>query len=134
MSEEINFKLDAAAFESIISRGDAASEAATEKMAVKRSKSVKKLHFEHKADDHPLKTVLVEKINERNLTYRDLLNFCVALEGDDKRGLGLGNNIINCLRSRNSLSLPYLTTICKFLNLEIRLVEVKEEEPKKNDE
>ena len=129
---DMNFSFSPEQLEAIISRGEDASKAASEKMVTKRSKSVKKLHFDHKDDDHPLKTALVEKINERNLTYKDLLNFCVTMEGDDKKGLGLGNNIINCLRSRNSLSLTYVTTICKFLNLELRLVDISEE--KKDDE
>lgn len=113
-------------FDSIMGRREdaaAAVEDATKKVTEKRSKSVRPLTFEHRPDDTPIKTEIVDKLNAKNYKYQDLLNYCCEIEEDSTKGLGLGNNIINCLRSRNNLSLTYLQILCGFLGLEIHLVE-----------
>lgn len=115
-------------FDDILARSkDAVPLVSSEREVTRRSKSVKKLHIEIREDDVPLKVKILEKINSKNLTYQDLLNFCIDYEGgESKSGLCLGNNIINCLRTRNTLSLNYLQILCDFLKIEIRLVDIED--------
>lgn len=113
-------------FSSIMGRKDdaeAAAEDAVKKVSEKKSKSVRPLTFEHLEGDSAIKIEIVDKLNSKNFKYQDLLNYCVDIEGDSVKGLGLGNNIINCLRTRNNISLTYLQILCGFLGLEIHLVE-----------
>ena len=115
-------------FDDILARSkDAVPLVSSEREVTRRSKSVKKLHIEIREDDVPLKVKILEKINSKNLTYQDLLNFCIDYEGgESKSGLCLGNNIINCLRTRNTLSLNYLQILCDFIKIEIRLVVIED--------
>jgi hypothetical protein len=124
MEDEVKSEI---CFDDILGRAKDAVTLVTEKETVRRSKSVKKLKIDPREDDAPLKIKILEKINSKNLTYQDLLNFCIDYEGgDSKSGLCLGNNIINCLRTRNTLSLNYLQILCDFLKIEIRLVDMEE--------
>jgi hypothetical protein len=116
-------------FDDILTRAKDAVKIVTEKEVQHRSKSVKKLSIPVQPDDVPIKVKIVEKLNEKGIRYQDLLNFCIDYEGgDSKTGLSLGNNIINCLRTRNTLSLNYLQILCDFLKLEIRIVDVSKKE------
>lgn len=86
--------------------------------------SLKPLKFETNSDDSPLKTELITRINEKNLIYSDLYNYCATVKnGDVAEGQKLGYNIISGLRTRHTMMDTTFSMLCDFLNLDICLVE-----------
>lgn len=79
--------------------------------AKKPSTSIKPLKFDPSPDDSPLKAEIVRRINEKNLTYSDIYNYCTKIKnGDNSEGQKLGYNIISGLKNRH-------TMICKMVTL-----------------
>lgn len=92
------------------------------------STSVRPLTFEPNEDDSPLKAEIIKRINDKNLTYSDLHNYCAKIKGgDSKQGSDLAINIINGLRKRPSMMDTTFYMLCDFLNLEIRLVDISDD-------
>jgi hypothetical protein len=89
----------------------------------KPSTSVKPLKFEAQTEDSPLKTTVIDIINDRDLTYADIYQYCTDLkDGDISEGQKLGYNIISGLRSRHTMLDTTFSMLCDFLNLEVMLV------------
>ena len=94
----------------------------------KPSTSIKPLKFDISPDDSPLKSEIVRRINERNLTYSDLYNYCANVKGgDNSEGQTLGYNIIWGLRNRHTMMDTTFSMLCDFLGLDILLVSREEE-------
>jgi hypothetical protein len=99
------------------------------KQAKKSSTSVKALKFEKLEGDSALKTAIIERINEKNLTYSDLYNYCAKLKGGDmEAGTKMGSNLINGLRSRHTMIDTTFSLLCDFLGYDIYLTPREEEE------
>lgn len=92
----------------------------------KPSTSIRPLKFETNPDDSPLKEEIIKRINEKNLTYSDLYNFCTELKGgDNSEGQKFGYNLISGLSKRHTMIDTTFALLCDFLGLEICLVEKK---------
>jgi hypothetical protein len=101
----------------------------------KPSTSVKPLEFEVHAEDSPLKTTVIDIINDRKLTYADIYKYCTDLKGGDiAEGQKLGYNIISGLRSRHTMLDTTFSMLCDFLNLEVMLVSRSKDTSDKEDE
>lgn len=88
--------------------------------------SIKPLKFDHHPDDSPLKDEIIRRINERDMTYSDIYNYCTQLKGGDaSEGQKLGYNIISGLRNRHTMIDTTFSMLCDFLQLDIMLVERK---------
>jgi len=95
----------------------------------KPSTSVKALSFVPHPDDSPLKAAIVERINFKDLVYSDLYNYCSEIKGGDyAEGQKLGYNIISGLRHRHSMLDTTFSMLCDFLDLDVMLIERKEDE------
>jgi hypothetical protein len=98
--------------------------------AKKPSTSIKPLKIEPNDEDTPLKAEIVRRINERNLTYSDIYNYCTELKGGDvAEGQKFGYNLISGLKNRRSMIDSTLSILCDFLKLDIMFVERKDVEP-----
>ena len=120
-------------FELIIANTDKIKEIKNFTKEKRTSTSVKPLKFLPNEKDSPLKAVIVERINSKNLTYSDLYNYCSNLRGgDDAEGQRLGSNIINGLRNRPAMLDTTLSMLCDFLSIDImfreRKIDTDEEE------
>lgn len=83
-------------------------------------KSMKPLKFEKLDGDSPLKQAIIDRINDANLTYSDLYNYCAKLKnGDVEAGNKLGSNLINGLRNRHTMIDTTLSLLCDFLQYDI---------------
>jgi len=90
----------------------------------KPSTSIKPLKFESDPEDSPLKAEIIRRINEKNLTYSDIYNYCTNLKGGDiSEGQKLGYNIISGLKHRHSMIDTTFSMLCDFLGLDILLVD-----------
>lgn len=99
------------------------------KKSKKPSTSVKPLTFEPHPDDSPLKAAIVERINAKDLVYSDLYDYCSDIKGGDtSEGQKLGYNIISGLRHRRSMLDTTFSMLCDFLEIDVLLVERKEDE------
>lgn len=97
--------------------------------AKKPSTSIKPLKFDPSPDDSPLKAEIVRRINEKNLTYSDIYNYCTKIKnGDNSEGQKLGYNIISGLKNRHTMIDTTFSMLCDFLNLDIMLCERKQVE------
>ena len=95
----------------------------------KPSTSVKPLKFDPHPEDSPLKAAIVERINERDLVYSDLYDYCTEIkDGDIAEGQKFGYNIISGLRHRHTMIDTTFSMLCDFLVLDVILVERKEDE------
>jgi hypothetical protein len=75
----------------------------------KPSTSIRPLKFDHDPDDSPLKDEIIRRINERNLTYADIYDYCTKLkDGDTAEGQKLGYNVISGLRKRHTMIIQLL--------------------------
>jgi len=100
----------------------------------KPSTSVKPLAFEPHSDDSPLKAAIVDRINSQDMTYSDLYNYCSDIkDGDYAEGQKLGYNIISGLRHRHSMLDTTFSMLCDFLDLDVMLLERKEDEEDEED-
>lgn len=103
-----------------------------EMKAAKKKKpvvSTKALQFEISPEDSPLKVEIVKRINQENLTYSDLYNYCTELKGGDAHeGQELGYNIIYGLKTRRSMMDTTFALLCDFLKLDIQLVKREEDD------
>lgn len=89
----------------------------------KPSRSLIPLKIEPNPNDSPLKSEIVRRINERNLIYSDLYNYCTKLkDGDCTEGQKLGYNIISGLKKRPSMMDTTFLMLCDFLELDVHLV------------
>ena len=92
----------------------------------KPSTSVKPLKFDIDPNDSPLKTEIIRRINERNLTYSDIYAYCTNVKGgDNAEGQNLGYNIIYGLKHRHTMIDVTLAMLADFLDLDILFVERK---------
>lgn len=90
----------------------------------KPSTSIKPLKFEVDPEDSPLKSEIIRRINEKDLTYSDIYNYCTNLKnGDISEGQKLGYNIISGLKHRHSMIDTTFSMLCDFLGLDILLVD-----------
>lgn len=90
----------------------------------KPSTSIKPLRIEPNDEDTPLKAEIVRRINEKNLTYSDLYNYCTELKGGDiAEGQKFGYNLISGLKNRRSFIDSTLSILTDFLGLDILFVE-----------
>ena len=90
----------------------------------KPSTSIKPLKFEADPEDSPLKSEIIRRINEKDLTYSDIYNYCTNLKnGDISEGQKLGYNIISGLKHRHSMIDTTFSMLCDFLGLDILLVD-----------
>ena len=97
--------------------------------AKKPSTSQKPLVFDTNPEDSALKSAIVDRINSQDLTYSDLYNYCGDLRGGDySEGQKAGYNIISGLKYRPSMLDTTFSMLCDFLNLDVMLVERKEDE------
>lgn len=97
--------------------------------AKKPSTSIKPLRFDPSPDDSPLKAEIVRRINDKNLTYSDIYNYCTKIKnGDNSEGQKLGYNIISGLKNRHTMIDTTFSMLCDFLNLDIMLCERKQVE------
>jgi hypothetical protein len=88
----------------------------------KPSTSVKPLKFENHEEDSPLKSTIINIINDRDLTYADIYEYCTDLkDGDISEGQKLGYNIISGLRNRHTMLDTTFSMLCDFLGLEVML-------------
>jgi hypothetical protein len=95
----------------------------------KPSTSIRPLKFEESPEDSPLKSEIIKRINEKNLTYSDIYAYCTALKGGDiAEGQKLGYNIISGLKNRHTFIDTTLTLLADFLKLDILFVDRKETE------
>ena len=70
----------------------------------KANTSIRPLKFDRDPDDSPLKDEIIRRINERNLTYSDIYDYCTKLKGGDTaEGQKLGYNVISGLRKRHTM-------------------------------
>jgi hypothetical protein len=96
-----------------------AAKAAKEK---RPSTSVKPLKFDVHPEDSPLKSTVIEIINNRDLTYADIYKYCTDLKGGDiAEGQKLGYNIISGLKNRHTMIDTTFSMLCDFLELEVML-------------
>lgn len=91
----------------------------------RQNASLKPLKFEINPADSPLKTEIIKRINERNLTYGDLHEYCTnqIKGGDVAEGRKLGYNIISSIKSCHTMVDTTFALLCDFLNLDICLVD-----------
>ena len=90
----------------------------------KPSASIRPLKFKPSPEDSPLKAEIVRRINEKNLTYGDLHNYCAKIRnGNIAEGQTLGNNMITGLKNRHSFTDTTLSILADFLNLDIAFIE-----------
>lgn len=103
----------------------------------KANTSIRPLKFDRDPDDSPLKDEIIRRINERDLTYSDIYEYCTKLKGGDTaEGQKLGYNIISGLRKRHTMIDTTFSMLCDFLRLDIMLIERKynEDEEGTDDE
>lgn len=101
------------------------------------SKSIRPLKFDPHPEDSPLKAEIVRRINEKNLTYSDIYQYCTNIKnGDISEGQKLGYNIISGLKNRHSMIDTTFSMLCDFLGLDVMLVDRKkvEENEEENEE
>lgn len=95
----------------------------------KPPKSVKPLHFEPLDGDSDLKLAIVERINAANMTYSDLYAYCARMKsGDVEAGNKMASNLINGLRTRNTMIDKTFSILCDFLGYDILLCPRKKTE------
>ena len=93
------------------------------------SKSIRPLKFDPHPEDSPLKAEIVRRINEKNLTYSDIYQYCTNIKnGDISEGQKLGYNIISGLKNRHSMIDTTFSMLCDFLGLDVMLVDRKKVE------
>ena len=101
----------------------------------KANTSIRPLQFDQDPDDSPLKDEIIRRINERNLTYSDIYEYCTKLKGGDtSEGQKLGYNVISGLRKRHTMIDTTFSMLCDFLNLDIMLVERKRDDSEEEGE
>lgn len=101
------------------------------------SKSIRPLKFDPHPEDSPLKAEIVRRINEKNLTYSDIYQYCTNIKnGDISEGQKLGYNIISGLKNRHTMIDTTFSMLCDFLQLDVMLVDRKkvEENEEENEE
>lgn len=88
-------------------------------------KSVKELTFEIQDSFSLLKTVLIEKINQKELLYQDLYDYCTSFreDKDPTKGRSDAGNMISSLRKGDTMKDDTFTKWCDFLGLEIILID-----------
>ena len=90
----------------------------------KPSTSIKPLKFDADPEDSPLKAEIIRRINDKNLTYSDIYNYCTNLKGGDiAEGQKLGYNIISGLKHRHTMIDTTFSMLCDFLELDVLLVD-----------
>lgn len=98
------------------------------------SKSIRPLKFDPHPEDSPLKAEIVRRINEKNLTYSDIYEYCTNVKnGDISEGQKLGYNIISGLKNRHSMIDTTFSMLCDFLNLDVMLVNRKKNEEEEEE-
>lgn len=101
----------------------------------KPNTSIRPLQFDHDPDDSPLKDEIIRRINEKDLTYSDIYEYCTKLKGGDTaEGQKLGYNVISGLRKRHTMIDTTFSMLCDFLHLDIMLVERKGAESEEEGE
>ena len=101
----------------------------------KANTSIRPLQFDQDPDDSPLKDEIIRRINERNLTYSDIYEYCTKLKGGDtSEGQKLGYNVISGLRKRHTMIDTTFSMLCDFLHLDIMLVERKRDDSEEEGE
>jgi len=88
----------------------------------KPSVSLRPLKFEESENNTILKAEIIRRINEKNLIYNDLYEYCINLcGGDDDAGRKYAGNIISGLNRGHSMIDSTFYLLCDFLGLEIIL-------------
>lgn len=101
----------------------------------KANTSIRPLKFEHDPDDSPLKDEIIRRINEKNLTYSDIYEYCTKLKGGDTaEGQKLGYNVISGLRKRHTMIDTTFSMLCDFINVDIMLVERKPQDDSEEED
>lgn len=97
----------------------------------RQNASLKPLKFDIDPADSPLKAEIIKRINERNLTYGDLHEYCTnqIKNGDVAEGRKLGYNIISSIKNCHTMVDTTFALLCDFLNLDICLVDRNKIEP-----
>lgn len=86
--------------------------------------SPKPLKFTVKETYTPFKAAIIERINERDYTYGDLIAFCTErFDGNKTIGSKKAYNYINSLTSGDDLMSSTVSELLEFLNLSALLVE-----------
>ena len=133
MAEQKKEELNLKDFSTIVANIDKVKEMKAAKTK-KPSTSIRPLKFEESAEDSPLKTEIIKRINEMNLTYSDIYNYCTTLKGGDiPEGQKLGYNIISGLKNRHTFIDTTLTLLADFLDLDILFVDRKKAESDDDD-
>lgn len=121
--EEKKLEENSLDFSSIVSNIDKVKKI-KEKKVKKASISLKPLKFERSDEDSPLKDEIIQRINEKNLSYSDLYDYCTKLKnGNADDGKRFGYNIISGLRSRHTMIDVTFSMLCDFLGLDISLTD-----------
>ena len=101
----------------------------------KPSVSLRPLKFEESEENTILKAEIIRRINEKNLIYNDLYEYCInLLDGDVDAGRKYAGNIISGLNRGHSMIDSTFYLLCDFLGLEIILKEKNEIEAVDDDE
>lgn len=101
----------------------------------KSNKSIKPLNFEPLPGDSPLKAEIIRRINEKNLTYGDLYEYCTKIKGGNvDEGQNFGYNIISGLRKRHTMIDTTFAMLCDFLEIDIKLVSREDKKEKEDTE
>lgn len=120
-------------FTTIVANVDRVKKAKASKKK-KPSTSVKPLSFDPHPEDSPLKAAIIDRLNANDMVYSDLYNYCSEIKGGDyAEGQKLGYNIISGLRHRHSMLDTTFSMLCDFLNLDVMLVERKEDDEEEED-
>lgn len=86
--------------------------------------SLRPLKFDLNPEDSPLKSEIIKRINDRNLTYGDLYKYCTEIkDGNAIEGQKFGYNLISSLRNCHSMIDSTFSLLCDFLNLDVLLVD-----------
>lgn len=96
----------------------------TNKKSGDKKRSPKALTFVAKDSYTPFKAAIIERINERNYTYGDLIEFCIErADGNEEVGRKKAYNHISSLKSGDDLMSSTVSELLEFLNLSAMLVD-----------
>lgn len=120
-------------FDTFIKNTDKVKEQKARKKT-KTARPSKLLRFDISPEDSPLKIAIIERINEKNLTYADLYEYCTAIkDGNESEGQNFGYNLISGLKNRHSMLDTTAVLLCDFLKFDIHLVPRKEDNGEDDD-
>ncbi len=95
----------------------------TNKSKLKKNKevrAVKRLYFDIDEETPPLKAIIIENINEREIYYTDVKDFYSTIF-DSKAKVEKAYNDVNLLKNNSSMLDKTFLLFCKFLNLDLLL-------------